>query len=372
MTMTMKTILRLSIAAAFMSHVAYAVPTDIDGFSQAYQQYNLSVDSNNNQDTLKYAQQTYALGQVKFGKDSLDSGKLAINWANALVNESKRNHNGRIIEDAATLQAQKLFESALRVYRNNVADNDIALIDPLVGLAQTTANDKYAKDLLFEAISAAEKADNLLTVAEVKLIAFHRLSGTEYYTRTVRSFVMDANDIYVNKLPENAIKRVNSTYLVGALYAAMNRPNDATPLLLEVIKQYQALPYSHPYELHAHALLVTLYEQQGKSNKATEHCVAIGKMTPWDDQQEQTPLFRKPPNYPRSYAERGKDGWVQVEFTVDEHGFVKSPEIIDSKGGYQFERESIEALTQWRYAPKFVDGKPTSAKSKVQLEFTLG
>ena len=368
----MKTLLRLSIAAAFVSHVAYAEPTDVEDFSQAYQQYNASVESNNNQDTLKYAQQAYELGQIKFGQDSFDSAKLAINYANAVMVEPKKKNQGRVIEDEATLKAHQLFTSALAVYRENVTDNGIELIDPLIGLAESTTDDKYAKTLLFEAIEIAEKADNELTVAEVKLITFHRLSHTEYYTRTVRTLAFDAYDIYTSKLPEDAIKRVDATYLVGALYETMGKPTQAITNLVEVIKQYRALPYSHPYELRAHALLVKLYEQKGLGDKATEHCIAIGKMTPWSDQQEQTPLFRKPPKYPQSYAQRRKSGWVQVEFTVDENGFVKSPEIIDSKGGTQFEKESIEALSQWRYAPKFVDGKPTEAKSTVQLDFTIG
>lgn len=368
----MKTLLRLSIAAAFMSQFAYAEPANTEYFSNAYQQYNVSVENHNNQDTLKYAQQAYELGQIKFGQDSFDSAKLAINYANAVMVEPKKKNQGRVIEDEATLKAHQLFTSALAVYRENVTDNGIELIDPLIGLAESTTDDKYAKTLLFEAIEIAEKADNELTVAEVKLITFHRLSHTEYYTRTVRTLAFDAYDIYTSKLPEDAIKRVDATYLVAALYDSMGKPSQAITNLVEVIKQYQALPYSHPYELRAHALLVKLYEQKGLGDKATEHCIAIGKMTPWNDQQEQTPLFRKPPKYPQSYAQRRKSGWVQVEFTVDENGFVKSPEIIDSKGGTQFEKESIEALSQWRYAPKFVDGKPTEAKSTVQLDFTIG
>lgn len=367
----MKALIHLSLVAALVSPLTHAEPTDIDDFSQAYAQYKLAVNSNNNLDILKYAQQAYEFGQIKFGQDNLDSAKLGMNWANVLIDESKRNNNGQLIENAMTQQALSLFGSALSVYRNNLAENDITLIDPLVGLAQITTDDKYAKKLLFEAIDIAERADNALTVAEVKLVSFHRLSGTEFYTRKVRNFLFDANDIYVAKLPENSIERVNSTYLVGALYSAMNKP-DAAPLLLEVIKQYQALPYSHPYELRAHALLVNIYAQQDQADKATEHCVAIGKMTPWNNQQEQTPLYRKAPDYPMSYAKRGKSGWVQIEFTVDEDGFVKSPEIIDSQGGSKFEKESIEALSQWRYAPKFVDGKPTKAKSTVQLDFSIG
>lgn len=371
-----KTLLRLSIIAACASHMAYAQTTDmVTGsvdFSTAYQQYNNAVEANNQVDIITYAQQAYELGEVKFGADSIDSAKLAMNWANAIVAQSKQNNNGRVIQDEQVIKAQQLFESALGVYRQKLPENDIALIDPLVGLAETTADDAYAKKMLFEAIDIAQEADNELTVAEVKTLAFYRLKSTEFYTRSVRNFAFDAYDIYAKKLPENAIKRVNATYLYGALNEAMGKHTKATDALVEVIKQYQALPYSHPHELRAHALLVDIYQKRGQSDQATEHCIAIGKMTPWNEQQEQTPLFRTPPDYPMSYAKRGKSGWVKLQFTVDEQGFVQSPQVLDSKGGSQFEKESIEALSQWRYAPKFVDGKPAQGTSTVRLDFTLG
>jgi TonB family protein len=369
-----KTLLRLSIIAACASHMAYAESTDTDtvDFSQAYQQYNQAVEANNQVDIITYAKQAYDLGATKFGADSIDSAKLAMNWANAIVEQSKQNNNGRVVQDDSVMKAQQLFESALTVYRQKLPENDIAFVDPLVGLAETTADDAYAKKVLFEAIDVAQESDNELTIAEVKTLAFYRLTGTDFYTRAVRSFAFDAYDIYVSKLPENAIKRVNATYLYGALNEAMGKHTKAVDALVEVIKQYQALPYSHPHELRAHALLVDIYQKRGQGDQATEHCIAIGKMTPWNEHQEQTPLFRTPPDYPKSYAKRGKSGWVQLEFTVDEQGFVQSPQVLDSKGGSQFEKESIEALSQWRYAPKFVDGKPIKATSTVQIDFSLG
>ena len=370
----MHTFLRLSVVSIFVSQMANAVPTDTDpaGFSHAYQEYNQAVKANNQTDIITYARQAYELGAVKFGVDSLDSAKLAINWANAIVEQSKQKNSGRVVQDNQVEKAQQLFEFALGVYRQQLTENDIDIIDPLIGVAQTTADDAYANKVLFEAIEIAQKSDHELTVAEVKTLAFYRLTGTEFYTRTVRNFAVDAYEIYVRKLPENAIKRVNATYLYGALNEAMGKHTKAIDALVEVIKQYQALPYSHPHELRAHALLVDIYQKRGQRDKATEHCVAIGKMTPWSEQQEQTPLFRTPPDYPMSYVSRGKSGWVKLQFTVDEQGFVQSPQVLESKGGSLFEKESIEALSQWRYAPKFVDGKPVKGTSTVRLDFTLG
>ena len=372
-TLTMKkTLICLSIVAACASHMAFAESSPSADFSKAYQQYNQAIDANNQADVITYAQQAYELGKVKFGADSIDSANLAINWANAIVAQSKQNNRGRVVQDEQVINAQQLFESALTTYRKALPDNDIAFVDPLIGLAETTPDNAYAKKILFEAIDIAEDDGNELTVAEVKTFAFYRLTGTEFYTRKVRDFAFDAYDIYKDKLPANAIKRVDATYLYGALNEAMGQHSKAIDALVEVIKQYKALPYSHPHELRAHALLVDIYQQRGQKDKATKHCIAIGEMTPWNDQQEQTPLFRTAPDYPMSYASRGKSGWVKLEFTVDEQGFVQSPKVLDSDGGSQFEKESIEALSQWRYAPKFVDGKPAKGTATVQIDFTLG
>ena len=118
-------------------------------------------------------------------------------------------------------------------------------------------------------------------------------------------------------------------------------------------------------------MLVRLYQQQNSPDKATEHCQAIGRMTPWQDNQEQTPIFRAAPQYPQSVAKRGQSGWVQLEFTIDESGFVKDPKVLQWEGSKAFEAPSIKALKQWRYAPKFENGEPVAAISRVQLDYKI-
>ena len=129
---------------------------------------------------------------------------------------------------------------------------------------------------------------------------------------------------------------------------------------------------SHPYELASRAALVDLYERKGQTEEATQHCVAIGHMTPWNDNLEPTPLFRKNPEYPLSAARRNVNGWVVLSFDISKTGFVKNISMLEENGGNSFVKESIEAVEKWRYAPKIVDGKATIAKNnKVRLDFTM-
>ena len=218
-------------------------------------------------------------------------------------------------------------------------------------------------------LEIAEKNANKKLLANIKMAAFARLSNTELYTAKVRDYAFEAYETYKEILPENALDRVKATYVVGAVEYAEKHDDKAIPLLLEVVKQFDALNFSHPYALSAHAYLVELYERQGKRDESTAHCIAIGKMRPWADTQEQQPLFRTVPKYPKSYLMQRKSGYVTLNFTVDEMGFVKNPEVLESKGGVLFEKSTLKMIEEWRYAHIFEHGKPVAAQTTVRIDY---
>jgi protein TonB len=51
-------------------------------------------------------------------------------------------------------------------------------------------------------------------------------------------------------------------------------------------------------------------------------------------------------------------------------GFVRNPRLIENTGHRDFEKASIEAALEFRYAPRFVDGKPVTVEG-VQNRFTF-
>ncbi|MCS6192470.1 energy transducer TonB [Shewanella baltica] len=341
-----------------------------NSFAKAYSDYQAAVEKGDTANIEASAKAAYQLGEAQYAKDSIDLANLAINWA-AAIEKQVAPYPFREKNLAQTAKANELYQLALANYNVHYGKEALELIDPLLGSAITESKAKVAKDYLQAAIDIAEKSDNKKLIADVKMAAFNRLSNTELYTKSIRNYAFDAYDIYKEILPENALDRVKATYVVGAVEYAEKHDDKAIPLLLEVVKQFDVLNYSHPYALSAHAYLVELYERQGKRDESTAHCIAIGKMRPWTDEQEQQPIFRINPKYPLPYAQQRKSGWVQLKFTVDEHGFVKNPEIIASKGGALFEKESIKTLDKWRYAPKFENGKAVEAQTSVQLDYTI-
>ncbi|MGL4640410.1 MAG: TonB family protein [Shewanella sp.] len=362
--------LQLSGLLALVLSSPFAVNASQASFAKAYSDYQAAVEQGDAPSIEASAKVAYELGATQFAKDSIEVANLALNWASAL----EKTLTGPLLaphNQTSTAEINALYQQALTSYKHHYAKSAIELIDPLLGAALTEPNATVAKNYLQQAVDIAEKSQHKKLLADIKMTAFHRLANTELYTPRIKNFALEALESYVQILPENALDRVKATYTVGAIEFAEKHYLKAEPLFLEVIKQFDALEYTHPYALSAHAYLVDIYERKNKREQATAHCLAIGKMRPWTDTQEQQPIFRTLPDYPMSYIKAGKSGWVNLTFTVDEQGFVKDPEIIASEGGSLFEKESLKTLSKWRYAPKFEHGKAIAAKTSVRMDYTI-
>lgn len=121
--------------------------------------------------------------------------------------------------------------------------------------------------------------------------------------------------------------------------------------------------------LYTRALLVKAHEARGESDLATEHCIAIGRISQLRPEQEYLPLFRMAPRYPTELLEGGIEGHVDLSFTIDKNGFVRKAQVTDTKTtrggrraspsgnrGRTLELAALKAVERFRYAPKFVDG----------------
>lgn len=72
---------------------------------------------------------------------------------------------------------------------------------------------------------------------------------------------------------------------------------------------------------------------------------------------EYLPIFKAVPVYPPEAAAAGLEGYVIVEFTVNEEGLVEDLFIVESSSPL-FEQAALDAARQFQYRPRVVNGVP--------------
>ena len=82
---------------------------------------------------------------------------------------------------------------------------------------------------------------------------------------------------------------------------------------------------------------------------------------------EYLPIVRVLPIYPRRAQTMGLEGWVILEFTVNEAGTTEDIRVLDSSNGI-FETAAVRSVEKYKYRPRVVNGQPvkvTGIKHKV-------
>lgn len=85
------------------------------------------------------------------------------------------------------------------------------------------------------------------------------------------------------------------------------------------------------------------------------------------------PLVRVPPQYPARAMARGLEGRVLIEFTISQVGTVEDAHVVAFEPISVFNEAALEAVRQWRYEPKRVNGKTVAQRGKqIVIPFQKG
>ena len=88
--------------------------------------------------------------------------------------------------------------------------------------------------------------------------------------------------------------------------------------------------------------------------------------------QDIVPIVRVNPQYPIRAADRGIQGWVEVQFTISAAGTVKNAVVIDSAPATLFNGAALRAIRKWKYSPKIEEGVAVDRPAvRVKLHFNL-
>lgn len=84
-----------------------------------------------------------------------------------------------------------------------------------------------------------------------------------------------------------------------------------------------------------------------------------------------TPIVRIPPTYPMQARRLKTEGWVKLEFTVQEDGSVVDIKVRDAKPAGTFDQAAMAAIGQWKFRPAMENGKPIRKRAMQTLKFEL-
>jgi protein TonB len=82
-------------------------------------------------------------------------------------------------------------------------------------------------------------------------------------------------------------------------------------------------------------------------------------------------LVTPAPEYPAQALRSGLEGWVEVEFTVDERGATGDVLVAGAEPAGVFDAAATAAVAGWRYLPRVVNGRAVPQRTSVTLRFSV-
>ncbi len=335
---------------------SYGDNPQVTTFEEAFLGYNTASTQKDLHLTTHYAQKSYELGLEKFGNKDKNTVNLVLNWINAYTAHSQEHDSPieKIKIDFPDLEKTQTGDPSTLI--NIYMAYGSYFLKSHERIQSTKAIAYYKK-----AIEIVEKfyEGNNVAIAMVNLEV-----GKNLYSaggaKESKEYIQKARELFAKDPNKNAFNLAIANFWTAKYFLSTKSNNKAADFISEALKTLDDVDPTGQYALASHAFMIEILEKQGKRGEATKHCQMIGKAQPIDVNREQIPLYRFSPNYPRLAAERGTAGEVIIEFTVDAEGFVKNPRAIHGTHIKIFAPEAIKAVKEYRFAPRYVDGKPVS------------
>ena len=247
---------------------------------------------------------------------------------------------GRWYADVAQMdQARHAYRDALDIAEESAGRNDVLIVEPLRGLART-----FTEEIALTGLGIDTRKERLNSPTD----------------ENIKEVVEPYNPRYIPLEGERALQRA-----VKVMEAS---PKASAPQLIETLVQTgdwfmlklqpsKAIPY---YTRAA-----------GIIDEKSKQSVQLGSASTLLSFPAQ--VYYQPPQLalrnqmlpPDQIAER----FVQVDFTVMPDGTIKDPRVVDKDGTERQASQTLEAIKDARYRPKFVSGQPvvTEAVSYRQI-----
>jgi len=310
----------LILLAYMLTATANAKDENLIEFNQAYSDFQILTKQGKWKEWLPHAENAYQLGKQVHGETSKHTAALAQNYGLNLY-ELDRNK-----------EAENWLNISLSISENNLGKDAPELIPILMNLGKAAANhessrsqEKYFRRML--GIAKDNFGESSTRYASLQGGVGRSLYNTGHL-RKAKKYIYDGYEILQRVLGDSSPKTGNAAFHIGKYEMTHRGYEEAIKYLNKALLGFDSGKAMSRNELTTRAFLIDAYENMGESEKATQHCLAIGRMKPAVEVQNYVPIFKKLPIFPRVALRARITGDVIVEFEVDANGFVVEPKMV--------------------------------------------
>ena len=352
-TQLLKTQLLTLLVILFLPIQVLAQSTaDLQDFNSAYLEYGNTRNSNPDL-AREAARRAYNIGRRIFGEANERTAMLAINYAILLTDET---------------ESQSVLDEAVTIYQEIFGFGNEAMIDPLSNLGQMLADfdrihlasQYYVRSLELARTHFGEDSSKVGAIyLELGAVALR----AEQFD-TAHSRITDAREIlYSSTDPAARSNLVRADLLLGDYFLKTRQYEQAIEPLLLSLESLSRYPNAD-ITLQNRIALIEAYENLGRSEESTVHCLFIGASRAFRGNERLRPLYTVVPDVADFTGISDQRDDLRIAFTVDEEGFVRDPVVISSIDSEILRRRLLNAVRRFRFAPRFIDGEAVATHNQ--------
>lgn len=336
----------------------FSPPTELQraDYQKYYQAYRSALASNDKSAAFQQLEVAYRKSKVVYPPDSRELADLYMEVARL------RREMGKEMFFRANLP----YRLALSVYKKLDGIHSPSLIEPLIGAAETAPSEAVHVKYIEEVVAVAKGNGDPRLLAQTQIQAFDALRPNLKQESSYQNWLINAEKFLANQQPRDPIWDAAIQRIWADIHLLKSEFPQAEQQYSGVVTKYGHISAAKQDVLKARIGLFSIYFRKGNNEQATEQVVALGAMQAMD---VNVPLVRVEHKYPEKELQQGIKGNATLAFRVDEIGVVQDIKIIETTGSKSFGPAAVQALQQWRFVPKFENGRAVSYESKIILAF---
>lgn len=339
-------------------------------FKKLYAEFNeLYANSDDLGQLIEIATELHELGPKVYGRYSQNAAAVTYNLA-TLYDEAGGSGVNQYERTAVELYKKyfKILDRLKSPKDKTYLDQYKALVIAEFNYNRSRSKNSFAKNALNIAYNL--NLSNSETADFEYLIAYQRYQSKDI--DFALPYFKSAKERYIDELGFGHVKVGRTIQWIAKIYQLNKKYELAENNFRQVIDIYENMrPQDDNLTSDAYQSLAYLLLETNKLDEAAKLGTIALESSGESYKTTALPVVRVAPGYPARAAESGINGWVLVEFSINDEGYTEDVTVIESSHK-MFEISSVRAARGYRYIPRMQNDKRVTTKGiQVRIEFQL-